>query len=205
MFEGAIRAAPRTVAARSYLTMACIGRNFLSSDPALVQRALQAGREALDLSPNDAIAHRGLCALQTSLGQFQEALEHGFRSLESGDPTERAFAQIAYIWKRLGRPELAIDCTKKQKSASTSRTIITRCWGIAGSTYSKMRRPSEAFLAARRFRPELAEGWLGLCQLKLLHGDIEAARALYRESASDQWFPSRETNGSAHRVLWPQF
>jgi tetratricopeptide (TPR) repeat protein len=36
------------------------------------------------------------------------------------------------------------------------------------------------FESAALHQPDQPEGWIGLCQLKLLSGDIEAARAIYR-------------------------
>ena len=36
------------------------------------------------------------------------------------------------------------------------------------------------FESAAMYQPDQPEGWIGLCQLKLLSGDIEAARAICR-------------------------
>src|SRR5438132_652371 len=107
-FEGAIREEPRSISARSFLAMACMGRDLLSAQPELAQRASEVGREAVRLAPRNPTAQRALCAVLVSYGSYREALEHGFQSIEFGDRSERAFGQIAYTWKALGRPDRAI-------------------------------------------------------------------------------------------------
>ena len=184
-FEGAIAAEPQSVEARSYLAMACIGRNFLKSDPALVDRATEVSHEALAWAPDDPTAHRGLGAIYTFIGRNEEALEHCLRALESGDRSERAFGQIAYIWKQLGRPDKAIRWLRTAKVSPTQpadyEALIGDCWALLGED----ERAAEAYQAAVRFRPDLPEGWLGLCHLNLVQGEAAKARALFQERSAE--------------------
>src|SRR5205807_8819554 len=50
--ENAVRAEPRSISARSFLAMACMGRDMLSTNPELAARAIQIAREAVRLAPD---------------------------------------------------------------------------------------------------------------------------------------------------------
>jgi len=190
-FEEASRAAPRSASARSYLAMAYIGRNFLSANPIYVERALRAADDAILLSPDDSIALRGLCFLYTSTGHFDKALEQGLRSLESGDPSERTFGQIGFIWKEMGRPDIAMRWFLKAKVSQIQPADYDALLGDCWMLLSEDSKAQQAYETALTFRPELPEGWLGLCNLKVLSGDFDGARELFRERSTEyEAFPS---------------
>ena len=184
-FEGAVRAAPRSVAARSYLALAYMGRNFLSANPKYMERAFQVANEALELSPDNASAHRALCALYIATGQLDDALEHGLVALETGDTSERALGQIAFIWKELGHPEEAIQWFGKAKVSERQpadyEALIGDCWTLL----TRDDNARQAYDAAANFHPDLPEGWLGLCHLELLAGNFAAARMIFSERAAE--------------------
>jgi tetratricopeptide (TPR) repeat protein len=184
-FEEALAAAPRSVTARSYLALAYMGRNFLSANPSHMERAFRAAKEALQLSPDNPTAHRALCSLYTSTGNFEKALEHGLVALEAGDPSERALGQIGFIWKELGHPEKAIQWFGKakvsQRQPADYEALLGDCWMLLNEN-AKAR---DAYRAAANFHPELPEGWLGLCHLKLLDGYFDGARNLFSERAGE--------------------
>jgi tetratricopeptide (TPR) repeat protein/tRNA A-37 threonylcarbamoyl transferase component Bud32/TolB-like protein len=184
-FEEAIQAAPRSVAARSYLALALVGRNFLSADPAYIDRAYKIAKEALQISPDDPSAHRALCALDTFTGHFDEALENGLRALELGDPSERAIGQIAYAWKKLGRPDRAIEWFTKAKASEKQLADYDAILGDAWLLLGEDDKALEAYQTSSNFRPELPEGWLGISQIKLLQGDFSQARALFEKHAAE--------------------
>ena len=184
-FEGAIRAAPTSVAARSYLALAYMGRNFLSADPAYMESAFRSAREAYTISPNDPNPNRALCALYIATGQLDEALEHGIRALEAGDPSERAFGQIAFIWRQLGHPEKAIQWFRMAKTSERQpadyEALLGDCWMLLGDK----EKAREAYNAAENFHPDLPDGWLGLCHLVLLEGNYDEARSLFRKRSTE--------------------
>ena len=184
-FENAVRAAPKSVLARSYLAQAYMGRNFLAADPVYIERAYRVTKEALEISPEDPSAHRALCALDTFTGHFDEALDHGLRALELGDSTERALGQIAYIWEELGRPDKAIRWFGKARMNETQAADYEALVGDAWMLLTEDDKAREAYNASSNFRPDLPEGWLGLCHLKLLHSDFEQARALFNARAAE--------------------
>ena len=184
-FEEAVRVEPRSVAARSYLALAYMGRNFLSSNSVYMGRAFRVAREALQLSPNDASPHRALCDLYGASGQLDEALEHGFRALELGDASERAFGQIGFIWKEMGHPEKAIQWFRKAKESERQPAdyegLIGDCWMLLGQT-GKAR---EAYARCQSVHPDLPDGWLGLCHLELLDQSFGNARTLFNQRSAE--------------------
>jgi serine/threonine protein kinase/tetratricopeptide (TPR) repeat protein len=184
-FEAAIRAAPRSVAARSYLAMAYMGRNYLLSSPQSTERAYQAAREAIALAPDDPTANRGLCYVAEAQGRYTEALEFGMRTLELGDQSERAFGQVAYAWKRLGRPDKAILWYGKAKASNRQPADYD---ALLGDCYTDLGLDDQARFAyetAANFRPDLPEGWMGLVYLKLINGDIPDARSLFQSRSRE--------------------
>ncbi len=179
-FEGAIREEPRSISARSFLAMACMGRDLLSAKPELAQRASEVGREAVRLAPRNPTAQRALCAVLVSYGSYREALEHGFQSIEFGDRSERAFGQIAYTWKALGRPDRAILWYKKAKLSQHQPADYDALLGDCLADLGADQEAEQAYKSATTFRPDQPEGWLGLARLRLLAGDADGARDICR-------------------------
>jgi serine/threonine protein kinase/tetratricopeptide (TPR) repeat protein len=180
-FEGAIKAAPESVLARSYLALALMGRNFLTADPAYIHRAYEIAGEALKLGPNDSSGHHALCALDIVTGHFDEALEHGLRALEQGDPTETVLGEIAQLWKQLGRPDRAIQWFAKAKVSENQTADYDALLGDSWLLLVDDERAARAFNTASQFRPDLPDGWLGLCYLKLVKGQFDEARQLFEQ------------------------
>jgi serine/threonine protein kinase/Tfp pilus assembly protein PilF len=184
-FEGAIAAAPKSSLARSYLALALMGRNFLGADPAYIKRGFAAAKEALTISPDDPVAHRALAALDGVTGRFDEALEHSQRALEVGDPTERTLGQLAYFWKVTGRPDRAIQWVMKAKMSDKQLADYDSILGDAFLLLADDQKALKAYETSSKFRPELPEGWLGICHLKLIQGDLKQARLLFQQHAAE--------------------
>jgi tetratricopeptide (TPR) repeat protein/tRNA A-37 threonylcarbamoyl transferase component Bud32/TolB-like protein len=184
-FEEAVRAAPASVAARSYLALAYLGRNFVTANPTHMERAFAVANQALALDSHNPAPHRALCSLYTSTGQFEQALEHGLLALEAGDPSERALGQIAFVWKELGHPEKAIRWFGKAKVSERQPADYDALLGDCWMLLTEDDQAREAYRAAANFHPDLPEGWLGLCHLQLLNGDFGGARALFRQRAGE--------------------
>jgi serine/threonine protein kinase/tetratricopeptide (TPR) repeat protein len=179
-FEGAIKAEPRSIAARCYLAFALMGRDLLSTTPELALRALKAAYDAVKLAPADPTASRSVCAVATSIGNYPEAFEYGFRALELGDQSERVFGEIGYIWKMIGRPDRALIWFEKvrltHRQPAECDALIGDCWAdLLDDARSK-----EAYESAAAFMPDQADGWIGLCRLKLLAKDYIGAREICR-------------------------
>jgi tetratricopeptide (TPR) repeat protein len=179
--ENALREEPRSIDTRAFLAMAAMGRDTLCTNRELGRRAIQVGREAVQLAPDNPTAHRAACAVIGSYGHYREALEHAFQSIELGDRSERAFGQIAYSWKMLGRPDLAILWYKKAKLSQRQPADYDALMGDCWADLTADRSAELEYQSATSFHPDQPDGWLGLCRLKLLEGDTESARQIYRE------------------------
>jgi len=176
-FEGAVSAEPKSIVARSYLAMACMGRELLSPRAGLWEKAFQAAQQAQEMSPKDPATNRGLCFLYAAIGSNRKALEYALSALELGDTSERVFGQIGNVWKGLGDPKLAILWYQKAKVSTRQPAdydaLLGDCWADLG----RDKEAEDAYSAAMRYRPDLADGWVGLCRLKLLQGDTKGARS----------------------------
>jgi len=178
--EGAIREEPRSIAARSSLAMAYMGKDFLTSRPELFQKALQFAQEAVNLAPNDPTSNRALCAVYVSYGKYHEALEYGFRALEYGDRSERAFGQIAFSWHMAGRPDKAIAWYQKAKISQQQPADYDNFLGDCWTDLAMDDQALAAYQSAANLRPDHPYGWIGLCRLKILAQDWTGAREIYR-------------------------
>jgi serine/threonine protein kinase/tetratricopeptide (TPR) repeat protein len=177
-FESAIKAAPQSVAARSYLAMAYMGRNYLISSPKTIDRAYQTAREAIALAPEDPTANRGLCYVAEARGHYAEALEYGLHTIELGDQSERALGEVAYAWKMLGRPDKAILWYKKAKISNQQPADYDALLGDCFADLALDEQARAAYETAAAFRPDLPEGWIGLVYLRLITGDLNGAQKL---------------------------
>ena len=177
-FESAIREDAHSISARAFLAMAYQGRDLLLADPTLAPRALKVAREAVGLGPADPTANRALNFVYATNGRYAEAQEYILRALEFGDRSGRAFGQIAYNWKSLGRPDKAIKWYDKAKAAQHHpgdfEALMGDCWADLG----KDEQARVAYESAVTFQPDQPEGWLGLARLKLLAGDSNGARQI---------------------------
>jgi tetratricopeptide (TPR) repeat protein/tRNA A-37 threonylcarbamoyl transferase component Bud32 len=182
-FEGAIKADPKSIAARCYLVFALMGRDLLSTTPELSDRALRAAYDAVKLAPDNPTANRAVCAIATSIGNYSEALEYGFRALESGDQSERAFGEIGYIWKMTGHPDRALPWFEKVRLTSRQPA---ECDGLVGDCWAELKqdqRARQAYESAATFLPDQADGWIGLCRLRMLAKDYDGARQICRRES----------------------
>jgi serine/threonine protein kinase/tetratricopeptide (TPR) repeat protein len=183
--EAAVKMEPRSAVARAYLAMACMGRDVNSSNKELETRALEEAREAVRLAPGDAIANRALRAVYITNGRYSEALEHGLRSLETGEPSERTFGHIAYAWGVLGRPDKAILWYRKAKDTGQQLAdydaLIGDCWSLL--EMDDLAR--ESYESAVKLRSDLPDGWVGLSRLALITRDVVSAKKLCQEKLAD--------------------
>lgn len=184
-FEGAIRAAPESPEGYSYLGLAYMGRNFVAPDEGNLEKAAAAAKHAVDLAPNDTTAQRSLAAAYIAAGNYEDGLKHAFESLEAPQPTEKAFGQIGFAWTMLGRPDKAIQWYTKAKVTerlpADYDVLIGDCWVALGEAD----KAEAAYEAASHFRPDLPDGWVGRCYLRLAEGRIDDAHKCYAEHAAE--------------------
>ncbi len=183
--ESAVRAAPNSVSANSYLALAYVGRNYLLSNPADLENAYRAAKTSSADSPNDPNAHRALAFVDISTGHYDEALEHSLCALEAGDPSERALGFIAYTWKQMGRPDKAIQWYQKASASETQAADFDSTLGDSWMLLADDEHARQQYEKSMNFRPDLPEGWTGLCHLRLVNGDFNGARTLFNARAAE--------------------
>ena len=118
-------------------------------------------------------------------GHHDEALEHSLCALETGDQSERTLAYIAEAWRYLGRPDKAVQWFEKARASETLAGDVDATQGNAWMLLGDDEQARRHYEASANFRPDLPEGWLGLCHLKLLNRDFNAARKLFHEHAAE--------------------
>ena len=82
---------------------------------------------------------------------------------EVGDPSERALGQMAYIWEKRGRPDKAIQWFAKAEVSDKQLADYDAILGDAWLLLADDEKALEAYQTSSNFRPELPEGWLGIC------------------------------------------
>ena len=177
--ENAVREEPRSITARAFLAMACMGRELLAADPAIAARALENARAAVELAPERPPGHRAHAMISVSLGRYAEGIEHAFRAIEYGDQTERAFGHIGFGWRMRGRPDLALLWYEKARTSRRQPDFDA----LLGDCYADLQLDDlaqQSFQSAALYQPDQPEGWIGVCQLKLAQGDFVGAREICR-------------------------
>jgi tetratricopeptide (TPR) repeat protein len=82
----------------------------------------------------------------------------------------------------LGRPDIALAWARVQNhlenQPASAEFTVGDCWTELGEDG----RAEKAYRHTIALRPELPEGWMGLCRLKLLQGNFIAAREVWSEN-----------------------
>ncbi len=90
---------------------------------------------------------------------------------------------IGVTYESIGRPDRALNWLRMARHWQARRGeddfYIGDCWYYLGDD-------SQAETAYRRgadLHPEMPQGWLGICRLRLLEGRFDEARAIVHENA----------------------
>jgi len=198
--DRAIKIEPRSAIARSYLCSTQIARFHFLPDANLLEQAEKEAREALRLAPDLPEAHRALAGVFVHKDNFAGALEQQLGAIEVGGPEERVASLIGTTLITLGQPDRALGWLELAKQWAVLPgdydALIGDCWTLLGDD-----EQAESFY--RRsidLRPEITEGWVGLCHLRLLQGDIVTARRVWQENQSHTT-PNANVNNNSPKVL----
>ena len=182
-FQNAIKAAPNSALARSFFVLTVLASPDAANSPSLVTRAQQFGAEAMRLRPEMPEVHRAMAALLYVKGDFENALEQMLEAIELGGIQEDPAVGVAQMVKDLGRPDLSLrwhEVAKQIEEHPSDYEFTTGdCWAELGED----RKAEASYLRVSTLHPDLPEGWMGLCRLRLLHGEFDAARAIYHDNA----------------------
>jgi serine/threonine protein kinase/tetratricopeptide (TPR) repeat protein len=181
-FKKAVAAEPASSVAHAHLAMACLGRTTFLFDVALLQNAEEAALEAIRLGPNRSEAHRAMAMVFEKKGEFERAQEEIYRAIDIEGLQERLASHLGAIAVMMGRPDRAL---RWSQIASQWQSRPATYEHLMGDCLVELGLDEQAEIAYRRvtdLQPEMPEGWMGLCHLRLLQGDIATARKLWIEN-----------------------
>lgn len=180
LFKKAVEAAPDSSLAHAYLAMEATNRIHYNPDRSFLDLGRQEAEKALQLSPGSAEAHRALAGVSYQEGRFSEALEQALQTVEIGGLQDRLAMFIGMTLDMLGRPHQALDWHQVagQLSANPGDVdpSIGDCWVKLGDDEQAER----AYARAIELRPNSPHGLVGMAHLRLLEGNLEAARETCR-------------------------
>lgn len=180
LFKRAVEAAPDSSLAHAYLAMEATNRIHFNPDRSFLALGRQEAEKALELSPGSAEAHRALAGVYYQEGRFSEALEQALQTVEIGGLQDRLAMFIGMTLDMLGRPHHALDWQQVAAELSANPgdvdSAIGDCWTKLGDDQQAER----AYARAIELRPNSSHGLVGLARLRLLEGNVEAAREICR-------------------------
>jgi tetratricopeptide (TPR) repeat protein/TolB-like protein len=184
-FQRAVAADPSSAQAHAFLAVGIVGRSFLGQKPERLPLAKLSAQKAVELDPELGQAHRALSAVLEQEGNLANAREEVFRAIELDGIDERNAGRVATIAKTLGRPDIAIrwlEIMKRLQPRPASNEFLTGdCW----TDLCEDERAEEAYGQTTELRPEMPEGWMGICHLRLLAGDFPGAMQVCTANEKD--------------------
>jgi len=181
-FQKAVAAEPTSSVAHAHLALAYLVRATFLFDPALLNKAEAAAHEAIRLGPNRSESHRALAMVLEKKGDFEQAQEEIYRAIEIEGLQERLASHLGAIALMMGRPDRALLWSQ---IASQWQSRPAAYEHLMGDCFMELGLDEQAEAAYRRvadLQPEMPESWMGLCRLRLLQGDGDAARKLWLEN-----------------------
>jgi tetratricopeptide (TPR) repeat protein/predicted Ser/Thr protein kinase/TolB-like protein len=182
--ERALKIEPTSAIAHAYLCSTQVARFHFMPDANLLEQAEKEAREALRLAPDLPEAHRALAGVFVHKDNFSAALEQQLGAIEVGGPEERVASLIGTTLITLGQPDRALGWLELAKHWAVLPgdydALIGDCWTLLGEDA----QAEKSYRRSIDLRPEITEGWVGLCHLRLLQGDIATAHKLWQQNQS---------------------
>lgn len=182
-YERVINLQPKSAIARAAFTIAAIQKMQLGSgSPTLLQKAARFAREAEALNPAIAPTHRALGGLLFFVERnISAAREEALRTIEAGALSDGP-ALLGMIDKMRGRPDLALRWyginSHWRIRPADDEFVLGDCWADLGEDA----RAEKMYQRVAALHPELPDGWIGLCRLRLLANDFVSARELCQKN-----------------------
>jgi serine/threonine protein kinase/Tfp pilus assembly protein PilF len=199
-FEKALEITPDSALAHGYLAGAAAARLHYGPANGFVALAENEAKEALRLEPDSPEAHRALAGLFYHTGDLSKSLEEQFRAIEVSGPEERVASLAGLTLIALGRSDRALGWLEMAKRWAALPgdydALIGDCWTLIGDD----KRAEDAYHRSINLRPEIPEGWVGLCHLRLLQGDPQEARKLCKQNL-DRFMNYRDPNNDPREML----
>jgi tetratricopeptide (TPR) repeat protein/tRNA A-37 threonylcarbamoyl transferase component Bud32 len=177
----AIAQQPRSSAAHAALVRAMGYKVGLTSNRDSVPELLTHAQTAVALNPASGEAHLAYAAALRLQGHLTRALAEAQETLECANPSRRGLIVIGTVWRLTGQLDRALAwfrlAQETERSAVDTEAYIAYCWGQLGDDG----RAEALFRQHFTVHPERTEGWIGLCWLRLMSGQIQEARSIYQE------------------------
>lgn len=182
LFRTALLAEPNSTLAHAYLAIATTGRTHYNADHGFLEIGETEADKAISLSPDSSDAHKAKAGVYYQKGKFSDALEEELRTIELGGLEERAINFVGLTLGMLGRPHQAMSWYKlsfnKGRTPGEVDGLIGDCWVKLGDDA----RASQAYRRATELRPDSPRGEIGISLVRLLEGDFDGAREVWRAS-----------------------
>jgi serine/threonine protein kinase/tetratricopeptide (TPR) repeat protein len=182
-FERAIQIEPSSALARAYFAITAGTRLHYKFESSLLQKAIDQAQHAVELDPDLPESHRALAAMAFHRGDLRGALDETYLCIELGGPEVPMLALIGDSLKMLGQPHRAIAWFEKMaqwgRRPADDAWMIGDCWADLGDDA----RAEASYRHVSELNPDLPQGWLGICRLRLLAGDFAGARAILAEQS----------------------
>jgi len=125
----------------------------------LLREAQHCYQQAIQLDPSQAIAHYGLAAVLTEIGDHEGAIKSYRKSLECDARHTSSYNNLANLLAMLGRFEEAEQCYLQGLRADPNHAEI--CFNLANLYVTKGRLPEadRFYRKATAIRPSLVEAW----------------------------------------------
>ena len=182
--ERALTMEPRSAIAHAYLATVAAARTQIVPDARFLEKAELAALRALQLNPDSADAHRSLAGVYFQQGQVAKAVEAALRAVEAGGPEERVAGFLGMALDRLGQPKRALGWFAMAQHWAVMRGEYDAAMGLCWAKLGEDELAEKAFRSSMELRPEISDGWSGLCKLRLLQGDFEGARRIVENRLS---------------------
>jgi serine/threonine protein kinase/tetratricopeptide (TPR) repeat protein len=180
--ERALQIEPDSALAHAYLSSTQVSHAHFFGDITALQQGELHAKTALRLEPQLPDGHRALAGVFYQKNELVEALEEDMRVVEMSGPDERISAFIGLTLIGLGQPHRALGWLEM---AGHWAALPGNWDGMIGDCWTLLEDDQRAEAAYQRtidLRPESPDGWVGLCHLRLLQGDITRARKIWQEN-----------------------
>ena len=147
------------------------------------REALEIGRQARDLRPDDAWNYGVMGDALIELGEYDQAFE-AFNTMVSMRPSADAYARVSYARELQGDLPGALKIMGLAEDATTAHDLEAKAWYAAhtGELYLRMGKLADAEREFRRSAflfPEYPHAMAGLGKLKEARGDHDGALEIF--------------------------